>query len=560
VTLLERGPSRRFLLLHLLPLLASIGIGVGFAIAKGQDLNFDLLNYHFYDPWAFLHGRSFSNLDFAPAQMQTFFNPLVDVPAYLLMTHTSPMAVGAILGAWQGLNLWLIYEIGLVAIPHVFQGRLLVPLTAFFVAALSFFGANNSAEIGGTMDDNTTSVLVLAALWLLLRRWDATSRPGISARELSPRRRARVVASRCAPFALVGLAVALKPTNAPFAVALLAVDVIETLCGASARIGSRALAAIRSAGLRLVALAAGFCVAASYWAWQLWVHYQNPFFPLFNNVFHSSYVLPVSAVDARFFPRNLGQWLFYPFYFLRVQNLPDEVDFRDARLAAIYAMAVLVLAYAVVRRLWRGRWQGPPQSLRILLIFAAVSYLLWETVYSVYRYTISLEFLALLIVTLSLGYIVTRRAAIVVAAVCVSVAIALSTVPCDFGRLPWQGSSFGVQVPDASLTAPATVLMIGTDPDGFLVPYLPSETDVIRVQSGLTEIMSPKFTKLMNNLVVVQRSSGRNFYVLMSVADAASAPDVVGQFGFSVGSCKPVVTFAQPWPGYYETCILTEGH
>ena len=102
--------------------------------------------------------------------------------------------------------------------------------------------------------------------------------------------------------------------------------------------------------------------------------------------------------------------------------------------------------------------------------------------------------------------------------------------------------------------------MIGTDPDGFLVPYLPSETDVIRVQSGLTEIMSPKFTKLMNNFVVVQRSSGRNFHVLMSVADAASAPDVVGQFAFSVGSCKPVVTFAQPWPGYYETCILTEGH
>ena len=169
------------------------------------------------------------------------------------------------------------------------------------------------------MDDNTTSVLVLAAWWLLLRRWDATSRPGISARELSPRRRARVVASRCAPFALVGLAVALKPTNAPFAVALLAVDVIETLCGASARIGSRALAAIRSAGLRLVALAAGFCVAASYWAWQLWVHYQNPFFPLFNNVFHSSYVLPVSAVDARFFPRNLGQWLF-------ISSIPESSE------------------------------------------------------------------------------------------------------------------------------------------------------------------------------------------------------------------------------------------
>ena len=377
MTLLERRPSRRFLLLHLLPLLASMGIGLGFAVARGQDLNWDLLNYHFYDPWAFLHGRSFS--DFAPAQLQTFYNPLLDVPFYVLMTNAAPFVVGAILGALQGLNLWLIYEIGLVALPYVIQGAILVPTTAFFVAALSFFGAINWAEIGTTMDDNTTSVLVLGGLWLFLRGWGTTA-PPIRGRELSVWRRAGAVAGRSAPFALVGMAVGFKLTNAPYAVGLLAAYLIETLCRARARIGPRALAAARSAGLKLVALVAGFCVTGGYWAWQLWAHYQDPFFPYFNNVFHSADLIPVSAVDSRYFPRNLGQWLFYPFYFLRIQNLPGELDFRDPRLAAVYAIAVLVVAYAVVRRLWRGRWQGPPQPLRILLIFVAVSYFVWETV------------------------------------------------------------------------------------------------------------------------------------------------------------------------------------
>ena len=50
-----------------------------------QDANWDLQNYHFYDPWAWLNGRIF-DWDLAAAQLQTFLNPLADVPFYLLVT------------------------------------------------------------------------------------------------------------------------------------------------------------------------------------------------------------------------------------------------------------------------------------------------------------------------------------------------------------------------------------------------------------------------------------------------------------------------------------------
>ena len=107
------------------------------------------------------------------------------------------------------------------------------------------------------------------------------------------------------------------------------------------------------------------------------------------------------------------------------------------------------------------------------------------------------------------------------------------------------------------MSAPAAVLMLGGDPTGFLVPFLPSETQVIRVQSNLTGLMSPIFVKLVSNMVAAEQSSGRHFYVLTSADEAASAPDVVGEYGFSVGPCEALETFAGP-PGYYQICRLTE--
>jgi hypothetical protein len=52
--------------------------------------------------------------------------------------------------------------------------------------------------------------------------------------------------------------------------------------------------------------------------------------------------------------------------------------------------------------------------------------------------------------------------------------------------------------------------------------------------------------KFVSNHIAGERSSGYHFYVLTTGDDAASAPDVVGEYGFSVGSCKPVETFAGP--------------
>src|ERR1700674_1982410 len=62
-------------------LLAAILLaGVASVLLLRQDVNWDLQNYHFYNAWAFAHGRL--GWDLAPAQVQTFHNPLLDLPFY----------------------------------------------------------------------------------------------------------------------------------------------------------------------------------------------------------------------------------------------------------------------------------------------------------------------------------------------------------------------------------------------------------------------------------------------------------------------------------------------
>src|ERR1700689_2383298 len=76
-------------------------------IALGQDANWDLRNYHWYNAYAFLNGRY--GFDLLPSQTPWFYNPLIDVPFYLLATHVPARAAGFALGFVQGLNFPLLF-------------------------------------------------------------------------------------------------------------------------------------------------------------------------------------------------------------------------------------------------------------------------------------------------------------------------------------------------------------------------------------------------------------------------------------------------------------------
>ena len=86
------GPTSRSDLSFLLLTIGIILISGALSLFLGQDLNFDLQNYHFYNGFAFLSSRL--DTDIAPAGLQTYFNPFVDVFHYLGMTSLPPRFFG----------------------------------------------------------------------------------------------------------------------------------------------------------------------------------------------------------------------------------------------------------------------------------------------------------------------------------------------------------------------------------------------------------------------------------------------------------------------------------
>ena len=83
----------------------------GFAsLLRGVDTNWDLRNYHFYNPWAWLNGRL--TFDYAPAQVQSYYSPLLDLPFFaLVQAHLPAFAITFLMGFPFGLAVYFFVRI-----------------------------------------------------------------------------------------------------------------------------------------------------------------------------------------------------------------------------------------------------------------------------------------------------------------------------------------------------------------------------------------------------------------------------------------------------------------
>src|SRR5262249_49379949 len=134
------------------------------SVAPGQDANWDLRNYHIYNAYAFLENRL--NIDFAPAQQQTYFNPLLDILIYFPMTHLPPRWFGFLLGGLHGVNAWLIFLIAQKTLSTI--NPVTHTIISLLCAFLGLYGAMSFSEIGTTFHDLTTALFVLFAILILV--------------------------------------------------------------------------------------------------------------------------------------------------------------------------------------------------------------------------------------------------------------------------------------------------------------------------------------------------------------------------------------------------------
>ena len=84
-------------------------------VVRGHDADWDFLNYHWYNAYAWLTDRR--GFDVAVAHHATYYNPLADVPVYLAARMFPAWLVVFLLGSVHGLNLLLLYRLARVALP-----------------------------------------------------------------------------------------------------------------------------------------------------------------------------------------------------------------------------------------------------------------------------------------------------------------------------------------------------------------------------------------------------------------------------------------------------------
>ena len=121
------------------------------------------------------------------------------------------------------------------------------------------------------------------------------------------------------------------------------------------------------------------------------------------------------------------------------------------------------------------------------MLLAVVTYLIWVDVFAIYRYLVPLEMLSFVL----LGVCVRRlfapaRPWPIAAGLLVAIIVAsLVTEQTDnIGRTAWADRDITVLVP-ASIASPAAFLMIGSNPDAYVVPYFPSNDFFARIQGNI---------------------------------------------------------------------------
>src|SRR5690242_2299365 len=134
-----------------------------FAVALGQDANWDLRNYHWYNAYAFATGRIW--FDMAAAQTPSFYNPVLDVPVWALAQVLPGRAVGFALGAAHGVAVMMIAALGTAVLPIPAPGRRRA--AALGLALAGGLGGGAIGELGTTYYDNVLCIGIAGALLAL---------------------------------------------------------------------------------------------------------------------------------------------------------------------------------------------------------------------------------------------------------------------------------------------------------------------------------------------------------------------------------------------------------
>lgn len=324
------------------------------------EFNWDFLNYHFYNPWAFLNGRL--NYDVVPASVNTFFNPLPDLPLYFLIRNFNhfPAFIYGVQGLWFGVLLFVFIKLSRLLF---YRDTKTDYAKTILAAALASTGQATFFQIGASTNEIPVAAFAMTSFyflikWILngdLQNWKKFLFLGI----------------------FFGIGLGLKPTIISYCIAS---GIGLILMHRHLKRPALFVSAYFFGGIF------GYLISNGYFMFRYWELYQNPFFPFLNGVFRSEWFDAFNYTDDRFRP-TAANFLYYPLLWFRRPAMISETLGYDYRFPIFYVLLLFSVLKAKALKTAELRWKA-------YWIFALLCFFAWYFLFCILRYAVILEMLA----------------------------------------------------------------------------------------------------------------------------------------------------------------------
>lgn len=345
-----------------------------YSVEIGVDGTMELLFYHYWNGYSFVTRRYLENLDFAFCGVQSYFNPLFDAGFYILSKwlNNFPRLFLFLQGFFPACSLFFLYKIVAQLILYKkYKIFCCIFTLTFAMSSILFF-----YQIGTSLIDLQLCCFPLAALFLFFKYSN------------SDEKKQYFLAAGAGM--LLGFSVGFKLTYAMYGLAF-----FISLCFNYKTFKNPLVFLI----LWLAGAFSGYMIVNGFWAFYLLKTFGNPFFPFYNNIFHSSYsaFLPYKAVNC--LPDSILEWIAYPFFWYAKNDAPKVfmMPYNNLSWVIVYCMVLFYLFSAVFQRVLNINYFSSLSKIvnikafNFLIVFLTLSYCIWLYSFSVLRYAILMD-------------------------------------------------------------------------------------------------------------------------------------------------------------------------
>lgn len=424
------------------------------SLMLGQDRNEDLANYHLYNAFAFLNDKL--NIDFSVGSIQSYFNPILDLPYFWLIQNTPPQMVSFFMGTLHGL---IYIPLAIIIKKIIFFKANKSHYIVIFLALAGCLTGNFLAGLGNSMGDNLTALIEIVSFALIIYYWEDINNSSQKA-----------IVILLFSGLISGAGLALKLSNVPFAMSMCIALLLSSNTDLKKRFSISLLFGI---GVLI-----GMGIFGGFWYQTMWQKFHNPVFPLYSNIFPNAFLSFDDYSESQFGPKTIIEYIFFPFV--------SAFDYHRAGRGLIHqfiwplletlCILILINNFYIRKILIDARE-------KFLFYFVLFAYLIWMILLSYQRYIVTIELLTPIVLYLLISLLNPNKNnwKLIKTIVILSILITLIGGFGTFGHSSYKKYALEAEIPIIEFPEKSSVLMPDKSPIGWLVTLFPKDLAFIRL-------------------------------------------------------------------------------